>query len=173
MAEYKIVRYHHWLSGHEFQQTLGGNGIQRSLACSSTWGRKESDMTQQLNKKEHVLGNVRVIHYPHFLLSSLPPISPQMPWARALDSLQTLTRNDILIQHSNTVFLCYYSLLIAGTRLHLAQGLLLLRKGPGGHRCGWVSWLLLNDPAWGEMPLHCWSRRGRGRREEETGIDRD
>ena len=33
------------LNGYEFEQTLGDSGEQRSLACCSPWGRKESDMT--------------------------------------------------------------------------------------------------------------------------------
>ena len=33
MAEDEMVRYHHQLSGHEFEQTLGDSGGQRSLVC--------------------------------------------------------------------------------------------------------------------------------------------
>ena len=49
MTENEMVGWHHRLSGHEFERTLGiGNG-QGSLACYSPWGRKESDKTEQLN----------------------------------------------------------------------------------------------------------------------------
>ena len=34
---------------NEFEQTLGDNEGQGSLACCSPWGRKESDMTERLN----------------------------------------------------------------------------------------------------------------------------
>ena len=34
-AEDEMVRQHHWLSGHEFEQTPGGSGGQGSLACCS------------------------------------------------------------------------------------------------------------------------------------------
>ena len=34
----EIVRQHHQLSGHEFEQTLGDNEGQGSLACCSPWG---------------------------------------------------------------------------------------------------------------------------------------
>ena len=44
-----MVRQHHWLSGLEFEQTPGDIEWQRSLACCSPWGCKESDMTEQLN----------------------------------------------------------------------------------------------------------------------------
>ena len=35
------------LDGHESEQTLRDCGGQRSLACCSPWGCKESDMTEQ------------------------------------------------------------------------------------------------------------------------------
>ena len=44
-AEDEMVRYHHRLIGHEFEQPPGDNGGQRSLACCSPWGHKGSDMT--------------------------------------------------------------------------------------------------------------------------------
>ena len=43
-TEDKMVGWHHWLNGHEFEQTLGGSEVQWSLACCSLWGHKESDM---------------------------------------------------------------------------------------------------------------------------------
>ena len=36
---------HHWLNGHESEQTPGDGGEQRSLECCSPWGLKKSDMT--------------------------------------------------------------------------------------------------------------------------------
>ena len=38
-----------WLDGHEFERALGIGEGQGSLACCSSWGGKESDMTEQLN----------------------------------------------------------------------------------------------------------------------------
>ena len=49
MTEDETVRQHHQLNGHESEQTLGVGDGQGSLACCSSWGRKESDMTVQLN----------------------------------------------------------------------------------------------------------------------------
>ena len=43
-----MVGENHRLNGHEFEQTLGDSEEQRSLACSGSWGPKESDMTEQL-----------------------------------------------------------------------------------------------------------------------------
>ena len=45
MTEDKMVKLPHWLNGHEFEQTPGDSGGQRSLGCCSPWGHKESDMT--------------------------------------------------------------------------------------------------------------------------------
>ena len=37
--------WHHWLSGHEFEQAPGDSEGQESLACCSPWDRKELDTT--------------------------------------------------------------------------------------------------------------------------------
>ena len=37
------------LDGHEFEQALGVANGQGSLACCSSWGHKESDITEGLN----------------------------------------------------------------------------------------------------------------------------
>ena len=38
--------WHHRLNGHEFEQALGGGDGQEGLACFSSWGHKELDMTE-------------------------------------------------------------------------------------------------------------------------------
>ena len=43
MAEDEMVGWDHQLSGHEFEQALGGGERQGSLVCCSPWGCKESD----------------------------------------------------------------------------------------------------------------------------------
>ena len=51
--EDEMVGWHHWLNGHEFERALGVGDRQGSLtACCSPWGRKELDMTEQLNWTE-------------------------------------------------------------------------------------------------------------------------
>ena len=37
-TEEEMVRLHHWLNGHKFEQTLGDNEGQGSLVCCSRWG---------------------------------------------------------------------------------------------------------------------------------------
>ena len=41
----EMVRWHHGLAGHEFEQAPGVGDGQGSLASFSPWGRKESDTT--------------------------------------------------------------------------------------------------------------------------------
>ena len=49
MTEDGMVGWHHQLDAHEFEQAPGVGDGQGSLACYSLWGRKELDMTEQLN----------------------------------------------------------------------------------------------------------------------------
>ena len=46
MTEDKMVRWHHQLNVHEFEQTPGDGEGQGSLACCSPRDPKESDMTE-------------------------------------------------------------------------------------------------------------------------------
>ena len=45
-----MVGWHYWLNGHEFEQTPGVGDGQGGPVRSSPWGRKESDMTEQLSQ---------------------------------------------------------------------------------------------------------------------------
>ena len=45
MTEDEMVGWHHWLSGHEYEQTPGYSEGQGILVCSCSWGYKELDMT--------------------------------------------------------------------------------------------------------------------------------
>ena len=49
MTEDEMTEWHHRLNGHEFEQTPGAGDGQGSLVYCSLRGRKESDMTEQLN----------------------------------------------------------------------------------------------------------------------------
>ena len=50
MTEDEMVGCHHRLDGHEFEKTPGDSEGQGSLVCCSLQDRKESDMTEHLNK---------------------------------------------------------------------------------------------------------------------------
>ena len=53
MTEEKELRWHHQLSRHPIEQTLGDSERQGSMVCSSPWGCKESDMIYQLNNNNN------------------------------------------------------------------------------------------------------------------------
>ena len=59
-----MVGWHLQLKGHEFEHTPGDCEGQGSLACCSPWGRKESDMTEQLSNNHQDRE-----HLPSWLLS--------------------------------------------------------------------------------------------------------
>ena len=47
-TEDEMAGWHHQLNGHESEFAPGVGDGQGSLACSSPWGHKELDMTEQL-----------------------------------------------------------------------------------------------------------------------------
>ena len=49
MTEDEIVGWHHQLDGHEFERALEVGDGQGSLACYSSWHRKELNTTEQPN----------------------------------------------------------------------------------------------------------------------------
>ena len=51
-TEDEMAGWHHRLNGHESEWTLGDGDGQGGLACCDSWGRKESDTTEQLNWTE-------------------------------------------------------------------------------------------------------------------------
>ena len=50
MTEDEMVGWHHQFNGHEFKPIPEDSEGQGSLACCSSWGHKESDTTEQLNR---------------------------------------------------------------------------------------------------------------------------
>ena len=57
-TEDQIIGWHHWLNRYEFELTLGIGDGQGGIVFCSPWGRKESDMTEQLNWTEPWLKNL-------------------------------------------------------------------------------------------------------------------
>ena len=51
-TEDEMAGWHHWLDGLESEWTSGVGDVQGGLACLDSWGRKESDTTEQLNWTE-------------------------------------------------------------------------------------------------------------------------
>ena len=52
-TEDEMVGWHHWLNGNEFEQTQGDSEGQGILACYSSWGHKELDMTAT-EQQQHI-----------------------------------------------------------------------------------------------------------------------
>ena len=63
MTEDEMAGWHYQLNNHEFEQTPGDSEGQRSPACCSPWGHKESDMNN--NRAESP-------NWSPFLPSSIP-----------------------------------------------------------------------------------------------------
>ena len=61
MTEGKMVRWHHRLNGHEFEQALGDSEGQGSLACCSPWGYKELDTTERLNNNGSLMSSTHLV----------------------------------------------------------------------------------------------------------------
>ena len=57
MTEGEMVRCHHWLNGHESDQTLGDREGQGSLACCSPWGQQR--IRHDLVTEQQQVFNVR------------------------------------------------------------------------------------------------------------------
>ena len=49
MTEDEMAEWHHWLNGRESEWTPGVDDGQGGLVCCYSWGRKESETTEQLN----------------------------------------------------------------------------------------------------------------------------
>ena len=52
MTEDEMAGWHHRFNGCEFEWTPGVGDGQGGLACCGSWGRKESDTTEQLNRTD-------------------------------------------------------------------------------------------------------------------------
>ena len=60
MTEDEMAGWHYWLDAHEFEWTPEVGDGQGGLECCDSWGRKQSDTTEQLNWTEL---RVNIIHY--------------------------------------------------------------------------------------------------------------
>ena len=67
-TEDEMVGWHHWLDGHEFGWSLGVGDGQGCLACCGPWGRKELDMTEQLNIHTMSLINAECIYRSYHII---------------------------------------------------------------------------------------------------------
>ena len=66
MTEDKMLGWHHQLNGHGFGWTPGVGDGQGGLACCGSWGRKESDTTERLNRISTPFRKMQVKPTMHF-----------------------------------------------------------------------------------------------------------
>ena len=101
-TEDKMVVWHHWLNGHEFEQAPRDGEGQESLACCSPKGLKESDTTERL----HNSNNIPLTYSPAYhQLITLPST-----WKKT----KTITQ-ELLVSpwpEPQTYQCCYYSFLL-------------------------------------------------------------
>ena len=64
VTEDEMVWWHHWVNGHEFEQTLGDSEGQGNLMCYSPWGRRvrHNLVTRRWQYWPPVWGNVQMLH---------------------------------------------------------------------------------------------------------------
>ena len=85
-TEDEMAGWHHWLNGCESEWTLGVGDGQGGLVCCDSWGRKESDTTEQLNWL-YMLSHfscIRLCATPQMAVHQAPPslgFSRQEHWS--------------------------------------------------------------------------------------------
>ena len=72
----------HQLNGHEFEQTPGHSEGQGSLACCSSWGRKELDVPEQLNSNKPTTLGIAETYLVAHMIKNLPSV--QETWVLSL-----------------------------------------------------------------------------------------
>ena len=90
-TEDEMAGWHRQLDRHGFGQTLGVGDGQGDLACCDSWGRKESDMTEQLNW----------LIYVHMTIHSVNLYGPLLTPVRLQWDYKTYTKTFICF------FCCY------------------------------------------------------------------
>ena len=67
-TEDEMVRWHHQLNGHEFKQTPGDSGGQRSLMCFSPWGLQRVGHYLATEQQHGSTLLISLSNYKHLLL---------------------------------------------------------------------------------------------------------
>ena len=70
----EMAGWHHWLNEHEFEWTPGVGDRQGGLACCNSWGRKESDTTEQLNWTEDTTDKNKRVYFLFLKIKRQVPI---------------------------------------------------------------------------------------------------
>ena len=79
MTEDEMAGWHHWVDRCEFEWTPGVGDGQGGLACCDSWGRKESDTTEQLNWTESLIYSIFIDHlYNSWIVLEMTLLSRKM-----------------------------------------------------------------------------------------------
>ena len=78
-TEDKMVGWHHWHNGHEFEQTPGDSEGQGSLACCSPLGYEKLDTTERLNNNNK--GTDGAAAHQHSMKMCLKSVPSSAGWA--------------------------------------------------------------------------------------------
>ena len=70
-TEDEMAGWHHWLDGRESQWTPGVGDGQEGLACCDSWGRKESDTTDNWSDQSNRKLIFSLSPYSHFSILNL------------------------------------------------------------------------------------------------------
>ena len=73
-----MVGWHHRLNGCEFEQAPGDGEGQGSLACCSPWGRRELNMTEQLNNNKEGDRKILTFYFILFLTLAFVYVNDQV-----------------------------------------------------------------------------------------------
>ena len=96
-TEDEMAGWHHWLDGRESEWTPGDGDGQGGLVCCSSWGCKDSGMTERLNWTEVIL----CIFIPHLWTFYQLRTSDQ---SQALEVITPVLLTEILFFLSNISF---------------------------------------------------------------------
>jgi len=126
-TEDEMAGWHHWLDGCESQSTPGVGDGQGGLACCDSWGREESDTTEQLIWSD--LNGIN--HLITYFVDLLCPSHPLSSFSTKPHN-GTCSNSAVVFQHFLTKLqsLCLF-LNLSRTRQSLPGLLLLLILIPG------------------------------------------
>ena len=93
-TEGQMVGWHHWLSGHDFEQTPEDGDGQGSLARCSPWGRKELNKTEQLNNNKN---HCKWLVITALICAAEPAVSTTTAFVPSVGMSTQWKSNDILV----------------------------------------------------------------------------
>ena len=103
MTDDEMVGWHHQLHGHEFEQALGVDDGQGSLACCSPCGCKDLDNTERLNWSE-TLNKCWILLYLFLNFEIFEVLTSATLWIQG--ALNYSFEGLLLLSHFSRVWLC-------------------------------------------------------------------